>query len=206
MNKLNDRIVQDTLKFARSEAAKAEADVRRATGSLTDFRSASQSIYPEQETTAVLSIVTQLETTLAVARSELSQAESYMNPNSLQIKNLQARVNALNKQVKRERQRLSANGNGNTDYTKVIDNYEPLLLEKTLAEQRWASALASLEAARAEAQRKQRYLITFVTPKLPDEAVEPERVMATMTIFIGALVTYGVLGLVWAAIKDHMRI
>ena len=33
-----------------------------------------------------------------------------------------------------------------------------------------ASALSSLESARAEAQRKQRYLIAFVTPELPDEA------------------------------------
>ncbi len=205
VNRMSERIVDDTLKFARSEAAEAEASVRRASNTLTDFRSVSRSIDPGQEITAVLSIVTQLESTLAMARSELIQAESFMNPDSVQVKNLRARANALNQQVRSERQRLSADGQNTKDYTRLIGGYEPLLLEKVLAEQLWSSALTSLETARAEAQRKQRYLITFVSPKLPDEAVEPNRFMATTTVFAGALLLYVISGLLWAAIKDHMR-
>jgi capsular polysaccharide transport system permease protein len=205
VNRMSERIVDDTLKFARSEVAKAEASVRRASDALTGFRSVSRSIDPAQETSAVLSIVTQLESTLAIARSELIQAESFMNPDSVQVKNLRARANALDQQVRSERQRLSADGQNTKDYTRLIGGYEPLLLEKVLAEQLWSSALISLETARAEAQRKQRYLITFVSPKLPDEAVEPNRLMATTTVFAGALLLYVISGLLWAAIKDHMR-
>jgi len=205
VNRLSERIVDDTLRFARSEVAVAETQVREASSALTGFRSVSRSIDPEQETNAVLGIVTQLESNLAIARSELIQAESFMNPASVQVKNLRARVNALDQQVRNERQRLSADGENTTDYTRLIDGYEPLLLEKTLAEQLWASALTSMEVARAEAQRKQRYLITFVRPNLPDEAVEPDRFMAIITVFVVALLAYAIGGLIWAAIKDHMR-
>ena len=66
-----------------------------------------------------------------------------------------------------------------------------------------ASALSSLESARAEAQRKQRYLVAFVATELPDEATEPDRVLKIATVFLGAAMIFGIGGLVVAAIKDH---
>ncbi len=110
------------------------------------------------------------------------------------------------KQATEERKRL-ASGEGSTlDYTKLIDNYAPLALEQELSKLRYTSALTSLEVARIEAQSKQRYLISFVQPNLPDEATEPERLHAILVIFFGLCIIYAISGLVWAAIKDHMRI
>jgi capsular polysaccharide transport system permease protein len=206
VNRMTDRIVEDTLRFSRDEVKVAEGQVRTASRVLTGFRTDSRTIDPGQETSAVLGIVTQLESTLATARTELIQAESFMNPDSVHVKNLRSRVNAMEQQVLNERRRLAAdNGGSAVDYTRIIDSYEPLALEKALAEQRYASALTSLEAARAEAQRKQRYLIAFVNPRLPDEAVEPKRLLSILTVFIAALLLYAIGGLVWAAIKDHLR-
>ena len=75
-----------------------------------------------------------------------------------------------------------------------------------MAKEFYTSALSSLELARAEARRKQRYLLPFVEPIISDEAVEPERLYAISAIFIMLLLAYAIGGLVWAAIKDHMRI
>ena len=102
-----------------------------------------------------------------------------MQPQSARVKSLRTRVSALSHQVENERHRLA--NESDTDLTRLLYGYEPLILEQKLAEQLYASALTSLEIARTEAQRKQRYLIPFVAPELPDEALEP----AQVSVFAG---------------------
>ena len=97
----------------------------------------------------MLSIVTELEGQLAAARAELGERESYMRPDSAPVRQLRARVTALSQQVKDERARL-ANESG-ADLTRLIEGYEPLQLDHQLAQQRYSSALTSLELARADA-------------------------------------------------------
>ena len=205
VNKLSERMVEDTLRFARKEVDNAEDRIRKASDALTAFRSETQSIDPGEETSAVLTIVTGLETQLAEARAQLIEMKGYMQKDSPQIKVLEGKVQALEKQVSDERLRLASKGATN-DYTQLIDKYQPLILEQELAKQRYASTLTSLETARAEAQRKQRYLLSFVQPKTPDEALLPERFKSALIIFLGLCILYAIGGLVWAAIKDHMRL
>jgi capsular polysaccharide transport system permease protein len=206
VNKLSDRIVNDSLQFARSELENAEVLVRTANDKLTNFRSESHSIDPDQETSAVLGIITSMETQLASARAELTEMSNFMRADSPQMKVLRGKVNALSSQVKEERKRLNSGENSGKDYTKLIDGYAPLLLEQELTKLRYTSALTSLEAARIEAQSKQRYLISFVSPNIPDEALKPERLYSVLVILFGLSIMYAIGGLVWAAIKDHMRI
>lgn len=205
VNRLSDRIVEDTLSFARNEVDKAEDRVRQASNALTKFRSETQSINPDEETSAVLGIITGLETKLAEARAELSEAKGFMQPDSTQVKILEGRVRALQQQIQQERRRLASEGSAR-DYTRLIDEYQPLMIEQDLAKQRYESALTSLEIARSEAQRKQRYLLPFVAPQNPDEAMEPDRSKAVLIVFLVLCLIYGIGGLVWAAIKDHMRL
>ncbi len=201
VNTMSERISEDTLRFARSEVAIAEDRVRLASDAVTQFRSESRSIDPSEETSAVLGIVTKLESELADAKAELIGASSMMRSDSPKVRNLRNRVVALETQVDRERERL-ANESG-PDLTALIDGYDPLVLEKELAKQQYTSALTSLELARAEAQRKQRYLIAFVKPQLPDEALEPERAWMVFSVFVAMSVLFTIGGLLWSAIKDH---
>ena len=206
VNNMSNRIVDDSLQFARSEVANAEVRVRAASEALTQFRSNNRSINPGEETSAVLNIITGLESQLAESRTHLLEAQGYMQDDSTQIKVIKGKVEALRKQVLEERKRLSNDQEANTDFTRLIDSFEPLVLEQELATKQYASTLAFLEMARIEAQRKQRYLLPFVPPQMPDEAVEPERLRSVITIFFALCIIYAIGGLIWAAIKDHMRI
>ena len=152
----------------------------------------------------MLGLVMTLEGTLAGAKAELIEAESYLRGDSTQVKQLKARIDALQHQIRNERERLT--GKDEADLTRLISGYQPLILDQTLAEQRYASALSSMELARADAQRQQRYLIPFVTPSFPDEALEPERFWNILTVFIGSLLVFGVGSLIWAAIMEHVGV
>ena len=202
VNRMSERITDDTLRFARRELAQAETLIREANQAVTRFRNESRSIDPGEETSAVLSIITALEGQLAGAQTELLETESIMRSDSVQVKTLQNRVAALTQQVERERARLASESG--SDLTRLIDGYAPLLLDQELAQHRYTSALASLEVARADAQRKQRYLIPFVKPSLPDEAIEPERLMNTLIVFFAASLIYGIGALMVASVYDHM--
>ena len=202
VNRMSERITDDTLRFARGELGQAEALVRQTNQAVSQFRNESRSIDPGEETSAVLSIITALEGQLAVANTALLEAESVMRSDSVQVKTLRNRVAALTQQVESERARLASEGG--SDLTRLIDGYAPLLLDQELAQHRYTSALASLEVARADAQRKQRYLIPFVKPALPDEAIEPERAMNTLIVFFAASLIYGIGALILASVYDHM--
>ena len=205
VNSLNNRIIDDTLHFSRNEVLVAGDDVRKASDALSHFRDKFQSIDPSKETESVLNIVTGLGANLAQARTELIQAESYMKPESIQVKNLKSKVEALKQQIQNERMRLANEKKGDDNLNQLIYDYEPLQLNKTLAEKKYTSALNSLELAKVEAQRKQRYLISFVPPDVPESALEPDRLMNIVSVFLGSLLIYAIGGLMWAAIKDHMR-
>lgn len=205
VNTMSDRIVEDTIHFARSEVNHAEERVKKASEAITDFRNKSGSINPDEETSSVLGIITGLESSLATAKADLINTRSFMQKDSPQVKLLETKVESLEKQVKQERKRLADTENS-SDYTRLIDTYEPLALEQELAKQLYSSTLTSLELAKAEAQRKQRYLLTFVPADVPDEALKPERGKSVLIIFLLLTIVYAIGGLVWAAIKDHMRI
>ena len=202
VNRMSERITDDTLHFARRELGQAETLIRQANQAVTRFRNESRSIDPGEETSAVLSIITGLEGQLAGAKAKLLETESIMHSSSVQVKTLQNRVAALTQQVESERSRLASESG--SDLTRLIDGYAPLLLDQELAQHRYSSALASLEVARADAQRKQRYLIPFVKPALPDEAIEPERFINTLIVFAVASLIYGIGALMLASVYDHM--
>ena len=86
----------------------------------------------------------------------------------------------------------------------LIESYQPLMLEQEMAQQQYASALTSLEVARVEAQRKKQYLITFIQPNLPDQAVEPRRFNEVLTVMLFSFLLYMIGGLMWSALKDHI--
>ena len=206
VNNLSNRIVEDSLKFARREVENTEVKVRTANKAMTKFRNESRSFDPGEETSGVMGIITGLEGQLADARTQLLEGRSYMQSESTQVQVLKGKVSALEQQVQEERKRLNSDDESDRDYTRLIDDYQPLLLDQELATKQYASALTSLELARIDAQRKQRYLLPFVSPQAPDEAVEPNRLKSIMTIFLALCIIYAIGGLIWAAIKDHMRL
>ena len=81
--------------------------------------------------------------------------------------------------------------------------YERLALDREFADKQLASALASLEVARNEAQRQQLYLETISKPNLPDEAVLPKRFQGILTTFILGLVAWGIISMLLAGVREH---
>ena len=78
-----------------------------------------------------------------------------------------------------------------------------LALEREFADKQLASALASLEQARNEVQRKQLYLERVAQPSKPDVAVLPKRLKAVGTTLAAGLLVWLVLRMLIAGVREH---
>lgn len=203
VNTLSIRIEEDALQTARSEVALAEIKVKAASASVTEFRRTSSSLNPAAESSALLGIVSGLESRLVETQALLSEKLAFMREGSPEIVSLKNRIKAISRQMRLERGRL-AGGDSEFEMGGLIETYQPLILDQELAAQQYASALSSLELARIEAQRQKQYLVTFIQPSLPDEAIEPNRIKRIFTVMVFSFLAYLLFGLMWSALKDHI--
>ena len=202
VNDMSSRIELDALESARDEVARAADKVREASEKLSHFRAVNTSINPAAETSAFLGLLSGIEQKLTTARTELSEKKAFMREDSAVVKSIRNKVSALEAQLTQEKARIStADGQG---ISGLINDYQPLALEQELAQQQYTSALTSLELARIEAQRKKRYLVTYVNPVLPQESTEPRRLMKTLTVLVYSFLAYAIGGLMWSALRDHL--
>jgi capsular polysaccharide transport system permease protein len=199
VNNLNDRSRQDLIRFADSEVKIAEEKLTTASLALSNFRS-NQSVFdPDRQSALQLQAVGKLREELIAVESQLQQLKQN-SPNNPQIKSLELRASSLRNVISAESAKVTGTGGS---FTSKSAMFERLVLEKSFADKQLATALAALETARSEAQRKQLYLERLVQPNLPDKAMEPRRLRSILAVFLLGLLAWGVLSLIYASVKEH---
>jgi capsular polysaccharide transport system permease protein len=200
VNRLNLRMMEDGLRVAREELGIAEARLTAAQLAVTAFRERERAVDPTRTAGLTLDNIGRLEGALAEARAELAEALRFTrgeNPRVLQLRN---RVGALEAQVAEDRQRVSTGAAG---LSRQIGAYERLSVENELARAQLASATASLERARVDAQRQQLFLLRVVEPNLAEFARYPKASLTVLYVFICLSVAYGLAWLLIAGMREH---
>ncbi len=92
------------------------------------------------------------------------------------------------------------NSTGNAIF---IAKFQQLQLERDTAEKQLGTAIAALEQARIDAQRKRLYIERIVDPNVPDYPIEPKRWYGILTTFLLSLIVWGVVRMVIAGVREH---
>lgn len=200
VNRLNQRLQEDALRVAREEVARAEARFAAAQAAITAFRERERAVDPGRSAAAAIDNLGKLEGALAQARAELAEALRFSRPDNPRVLQLRNRIEGLDAQVREEQQRISTAGLGNSQQ---IGEFERLGMERELAQTQLASATASLERARAEAQRQQIFLLRVVEPNLAEWPRYPRASLNVLYIFICLSVGYGLAWLLVAGMREH---
>jgi capsular polysaccharide transport system permease protein len=129
----------------------------------------------------------------------LAQVTTF-TPDNPQIGALRKRVETLQGSIDSEMARVAG---GDTSLSSKSAGYEHLLLEREFAAKQLTAAMASMEQAKSEAQRKLLYLDRIVEPNKPDSAVEPRRIRSILTTFVLGLIVMGLASLLIAGAKEH---
>lgn len=213
VNKLSSSLRADSLQLAEKEAIAAQQEVNALREQLTTFRKQQDILDPgsqtnariEREETARLTRLSELQTQLSQAEAELTQISSFMQPEAMKVKTLQSRVNSLRQQVAKEQSVSVAQSKGqNTQAASQLAQYAELQSRLGFAEQLYTAKQTTLEQARLELERKQRYLTVTVQPNLPDEAIKPEKIPGILTVLLLSFLFWGIGSLSVAAIRDHV--
>jgi capsular polysaccharide transport system permease protein len=199
VNQLNERGRQDMIRFAANEVAEAEKKAKLAALALARYRNEKGVIDPEKQSTIPLQQIAKLQDELIATKSQLAQLQLLTKDNP-QIPVLKKRIQMLETEIDLESARVA--GGGRSLASKAAE-FQRLALEKEFADKQLASALASLEHARNEAQRQQLYLERIAQPNLPDAAMEPRRLRAVLATFIIGLMLWGIFSVIIGGIREH---
>lgn len=199
INDLNTRARQDMIQFATSEVKQAESKARAAALALSAYRNEKQVFDPERQSAVQLQQIARLQDELIASKTQLAQIED-ASIQSPQIQALKKKIQILNGEISSETSKVVG---ADASLAHKAAEYERLSLDRTFAEKSLATALASLETARNEAQRKQLYLERIVEPSLPDRSFEPKRVKGTVEVFLLGLIAWGIGSMLIAGVREH---
>ena len=199
VNVLNERGRNDLIRFAEKEVQAAEEKAKAAALAVSKYRNSQSVVDPERQTQIHFEHISRLQEELIKTQSQLTQLKTFA-PDSPHPPALKLRAETLEKEIAQETQKIT--GGENSLASKAAD-YERLALERGIADRQLASALASLEEARNEAQRQQLYLETITKPNLPDQAIYPKRLRGIITTAVLGLVAWGILSMLIAGVREH---
>ncbi len=203
VNELSTRARVDRMSFVESHVNESEERLAKARAAIVALQMQGKELSPKDSANAVLSVRAQLESELARAKAELSALRSIMTASAPKVLAMRQRVRSLQGQVNAQNKRL-VNTDGESINSSIAE-FEPLLFEKEVAQRSFETALRSLEMARTESLREQRYLVTISAPSLPENATKPRRLWGIATVFFLSLVLMGVFGMLAGAVREHAK-
>lgn len=205
VNDLSARARHDALQFAETEVKRQEDRLRKALAALRQFRASAQSLDPSASAALDIELLATLEARLLDLNARITSVSAQLDADAPSLAALRAQAGALEEQISARRRLLSATDAGpDTALPDQLSAYETLEVERRFAEQAYASALASLEQARRDADRNQRYLAVHLEPALPQAAEYPHRIRATLLIAFAATALWGIGTLLTYSVRDHL--
>lgn len=220
INRLSEEARRDTVRFATEEVSRAELRLRVVRDRLRDFREVESALDPSRSAEVQIGLIADLERQLIEIRSRLSVLKGTIDDSAPSVQQLKRQEAALLEQIAVKQSEIGGPatiGTGaqastgirdafaGTPLSSLLADYEALNVEKEFAQQAYVTALASLERARAEADRQQRYLAVFLTPSFPEHAIYPRRILNTFLVFLVLLTAWSIGTLIVYSVRDHLR-
>jgi capsular polysaccharide transport system permease protein len=206
INRLSDSARDDATRYAKAELEKAVENLKTTRAAITEFRSREQVIDPTEDIRGQTGLMNSLEARLADALIELDILKSTVTGSDVRINQGELRIEVIQKQLDEERKKFGI-GDGGTDarnsYAETVAEYERLVVDKEVAEERFRGTTLLYNAAEAEANRKSRYLAAHIEPTLAEGAIYPR--FTLILLMTGFFLTLGwaLIILVYYSIRDR---
>jgi capsular polysaccharide transport system permease protein len=205
INMLSAIARDDAMSFSRDELETAMARLRDAREAVTAFRSRTQLVDPSADIQGQMGLLNNLQQQLAGSLVELDLLRETTRDTDPRIVQVERRIEVINRRIAEERQKFSVGGMGpgGEDYATLVAEYERLTVDREFAEQSYRNALATYDAAIAEARRQSRYLAAYVSPTLAQRAEYPQRLQLLGLSGLFLFLTWGIGALVYYSIRDR---
>jgi len=207
VNELSANARSDALRFAREEVELQEDRLRQALSAIRDFRASEQSVDPSASAALEIELIANLEARLIDVNARIAALRQTLDENAPSLTPLRRIAEALAAQIVERREAIGSEVIGESGVSAISQQlalYEELEVERSLAQQAYASALASLEQARRDADRQQRYLAIHLRPQAPESAQYPRSLRNLLILGFALVTAWGIGALMTYSVRDHL--
>jgi capsular polysaccharide transport system permease protein len=205
INALSAEAREDATRFARAELERAVERLKEARAATTAFRLRTRIVDPQADLQGQMGLLNSLQAQLAQTLIELDLLRQTAREGDPRILQAERRVEVIENRILVERLKFGEGGQGpgGEDYATLMAEYEALTVDREFAEQSYRAALASYDAALAEAQRQSRYLAAHVLPTRAERADFPRRWTLSALAGFFLLTAWSIGVLIYYSIRDR---
>jgi capsular polysaccharide transport system permease protein len=195
----------DATRYAREELEVSKGRLREARQALKTFRVRNQIVDPTADVQGRMGLLNNLLSQLAAALIELDLVAATAGPNDPRYIQAQRRVNAIEERLREERARFGDQPAAEDErYADIVAEFEALSVDVEFAQQAYLTSLATYDAAVAEAQRKSRYLATYLPPTLAERPEFPSRLLVFALATGAFFAIWSIAVLVYYTLRDRV--
>ncbi len=198
VNRVSAEARREVLRASEAELERAEARLREAAAAQRRFREENRELNPLASAGEQTLHVAGIEERLSDTRRRIAMLERQIEDGSPQLTALRHEEASLVEELASIRARSG-------EKAELVEEFEAIELEKHLAQEAYASTLASLEAARVRADSAQRYLAVFHEPQLAQSPELPRRWINIALSLVALLAIWSIAALITRHISDRLR-
>lgn len=205
INALNTQARNDTMANAERDLQDALTRLRTAREDLASFRARTQIVDPQADIAGRMGVINGLQTQLAQALVDYDLLLQTTAENDPRVRQAERRIEVIRQRITEERRNFATQDVTvfDTDYPRLIAQFESLTVNQEFAERTYTAALEALDAARSNAQRQSLYLATYVRPTLAERAEYPRRVQIILLSGLFLLLGWAVLAMIYYSLRDR---
>jgi capsular polysaccharide transport system permease protein len=201
MNSEDNHLAQEQVSFIEKQLVSIRQRMTDARQKLLAFQNQHGLVSPTATVESVSEVVARLEGERADLTARKHAMEGYLTPNAPDMVEIDARVEAIQRQIASEQGRLASRKGA--PLNALAEQQERLQAEAVFMEDVYKTALTALEKARVESTRKIKSVSVTQSANLPQDSLEPRRVYNIVTFALVSILLAGVFYLLGAIIRDH---
>ncbi|MCV3377593.1 capsule biosynthesis protein [Campylobacter sp. IFREMER_LSEM_CL2194] len=202
INEISHKAARDQMQFAEEELLQFKKRYQKAKDELLAFQNKYGVFDPLKQAEGTLKLIAELESKIAAKEAELLMMQSYINDNAPQIVTIKSEIDALKKQLQKEKSKVSS-PKSSQKLNDLAAKFQDLTIEAGFAESAYTAALKAYESARIEALRKIKQVVIVQSPSLPQSAKYPEALYNILTAFMILSLIYGIVKFIKMIIEEH---
>ena len=204
VNRLNQDISQKQLSFAESELSRARGNLNQAKNRLLAYQDSNTVIDPKGEAELAGQTISKLQEKLVELRVELATLKrQFKDPAEPEVAVVADQVRELEQQIQKERRSLVSSKGRNLN-RKAADVLK-LESEVNFATDSYKLALTSVEKARIESKRQQKFMALLSAPQLPEDPQNDWRSKGFFTVLASCAVGFSLTKFVFGMQASHRQ-
>jgi capsular polysaccharide transport system permease protein len=202
VNKNGHKAANEQLHFLNGKLVDLKNTLDQSRQKLIEYQKAKNFFNPSLEIEQQARKVGFLEESKIRLEAEYNAKKTFLSEDSPQMVTLKETISYMDNQLSSEKKKMIGDKDAPA-INNVTDEYKMIEGELALHMEAYKTALIFNEKVKFEAARKLKQIMIISSPKLPQYAIYPEKILNIFYCFIILTLSYGLINLLKGIVKEH---